>query len=514
MTSLSSFDLRQRAGAEEFSRFLDGSTRTKKASTAALSCAGLAAGLRTAGASLHPLIAPGVDFRSALRARLMAVAAVAPATDVSARPLTAWRPGPRLGGVVAGAMASVVAVSGVAVAAGQSLPGDPFYGVKRTTETWQLRTSDGDLNKGTRYLDLAAIRLREVRGLTLGRDAARGGPPLGPSALGLTASDPLERGFAPALRQSTTPLAGPVDVADGAVLSAAVAQRVAETLSDMDMETQRGSALLTMVFRDNQAPLTLQSLARFATRQSESLVALLPALPVATQTRARVSLALVTAVADNTEQLLAAPRCGPACDPTSVAPTVPPVLAPSSNPLQLTPQATPTTTPTAPCDCANDPEPAPQASSDASATPQFSAEPSSEPAPADPGPRPEPEPSDSPSASPKPPPSPAPSPSPTGGPLPIPLTVPLPIPLPTPIAQRASVSTPIALPRPSTLPVPRPMPQPMPQPIAHSIPQPALVATGPEAGSTLTGPVSAGPAPRRVPGKKAVPALTPVPPST
>lgn len=348
--------------------------------------------LRATGAALDGAVAPRPEFRTALRTRLLAVATVqaaapAPAAARSLPLAVSWRR--RAGTVAAGAMASVVAVSGVAVAGSQSLPGDPFYGVKRTTEAFQLRMADGDVEKGTRHLDFAATRLREVRGLTLGRDAADAGPVLGPAAMsgGLV------------LRSAEQPLA------TGAALSAGVADRVRSTLAEMDEETREGSELLTKAFRSSQAPEPLRALSRFATRQSAGLEQLLPALPPATQTRARASLALLSDVEETTDQLIRIGTCGTGCDPSTAAPTLP--TAPGA------PAPTP-----AGQDCAC-PEPAPG--------PTTEPAPTTEPQPA---PTPEPQPTSG-SATPSSP-APAPSPTPSSDPLPVPLPSPsLPIPLPT-----------------------------------------------------------------------------------
>lgn len=395
--------------------------------------------LRATGAALDGAVAPRPEFRAALRTRLMAVATVqaaapAPAAARSLPVTAAWRR--RGSAVAAGAMASVVAVSGVAVAGSQSLPGDPFYGVKRTTEAFQLRMADGDVEKGTRHLDFAASRLREVRGLTLGRDAADAGPVLGPSAMsgGLV------------LRSAEQPLA------EGAALSAGVAERVRSTLAEMDEQTREGSELLTDAFRSSQAPEPLRALSRFATRQSAGLEQLLPALPPATQTRARASLALLTDVEESTDELIRIGTCGTSCDPSAAAPSLPSV-----------PGAPAPTTTGADCAC---PEPAPG--------------PTTEPAPTtEPQPAPTPEPqATSASAAPSSP-APAPSPTPSSDPLPVPVPVPtpsLPIPLPTlsPLAPLPGVTlAPLAPALESVLPgitgnsssdpVPAPAPTPVPQ---------------------------------------------------
>ncbi|MCW2679276.1 MAG: hypothetical protein JWM62_677, partial [Frankiales bacterium] len=313
-------------GAADFARALDGGT------AGALPGLALAARLRTVGGSLDQAVVPRAEFREALRLRLMAVATVqaaAPATTAPLASAVSWRR--RAGAVAAGAMASVVAVSGVAVAGSQSLPGDPFYGVKKTAEAFQLRTADGDVGKGVQHLEFAATRLREVRGLTLGRDAAHAGPDLGPSstAAGIT------------LRSASQPLAA------GEALSADVIDRVKQTLAAMDEQTREGSALLNDAYRDSRATEPLRVLSTFADRQTAGLEELLPALPPTTQDRARISLALLTGVTESTDELLAIGTCAEGCDPSAAAPTLP------SSPGTTTPGGS-----EAPCECAA-PAPAP-----------------------------------------------------------------------------------------------------------------------------------------------------------
>ena len=458
-----------RGAADELARLLDGvtadgsgaalSTRLSGAgmSSAAASGAALAGRLRATGAALDASVAPRAEFRAALRTRLVAVATVqaaAPAVDAvpaaspPARALEAavsWstaRRAQRGTAVAAGALASVVAVSGVAVAGSQSLPGDPFYGVKRTTEALQLRTADGDVEKGTRHLDFAATRLREVRGLTLGRDALTSGPQLGTAALSGVA-----------LRSAQRPLA------DGAPLGPAVADRVRATLAEMDDQTREGTALLTGAYRASRATEPLRALSRFATRQSEGLEQLIPALPESAQPRAQESLALVTGVAQQASGLLAIGVCGDSCDPSTAAPTVP---APPAAPGTTTGTST-----EAPCVC-EEPTPAP--------APQASAEPvqgTQEPAPA---PEPEPEPADdsgSPSPTPSASPSPSPSPSSSAVPLPLPVPVPtVPLPVPTitlPPLEPGAITPTLA---PLSGPAPEPANAPLPAPVEVLAPVP------------------------------------------
>src|SRR5579875_1031537 len=86
-----------------------------------------------------PVIDPAASAR--IRQRLVAVAAVqtAGAEETAAgarRPVS--RRLRRLTSVAVGSVAGVTAVAGVAIGASNSLPGDPFYGLKRAAEQLQL----------------------------------------------------------------------------------------------------------------------------------------------------------------------------------------------------------------------------------------------------------------------------------------------------------------------------------------------------------------------------------------
>ena len=263
----------------------------------------LVAALLTAGEQLAADVVPRGQFRDDLRTRLMAVAAVqagpaesAPVANPSA---VSWRVPSRARGVAAGAMAAVVVVTGIAVAGSRSLPGDPFYGVKRQVEGFSLRTADGDVARGTRHLDQATTRLREVGGLVLGRDQLAGPAP---SALGfrlVAASSPT----------AAMPLGAPV------------AERVRQTLGDMDTATLRGQELLEAVFRSTGERGPLQVMGRWANEQGNGIERLLPALPPASREQALTSLALVVGVAADADELLGTSDCAPGCDPTGGAPS-------------------------------------------------------------------------------------------------------------------------------------------------------------------------------------------------
>lgn len=402
-----------RGRAQELADLLDSALGAPRAAVSGplSSYVGIAARLQTVGAGVDARVSPRPEFRDQLRTRLMAVAAVqehsAPARAAleqrSQTRAVSWATGRKAQrgmGVAVGAMASVVAVTGVAVAGTQSLPGDPFYGVKKGVEAFQLRTADGDVGKGSKHLDLAGERLSEVRALALGRDAAL--TPVG-SSVRTGVSDPV--------------------AAAGVALGSSAAERIRQALVDMDESTREGSTLLTEAFRDTSSDVPLQILTRFAGGQSTELRELLPALPAAVRERAETSLSYVSEVGAEASALLAVGVCTGLCAP----PSAPPALPPASGQPQPQPQTSASQAP-APCGCQT-PAPAPSSSA-----------PPAQPSQA---PTPDPEPSSSP--------TPAPSPKPSASSSPAPLPVPVPVPVP---------SLPVPIP---TLPAPIPtLPAPIP----------------------------------------------------
>jgi len=110
------------------------------------------------------------EFRGRLRQRLVAVATVQGQDEPAAHAATADRTRhartQRRLIALTGAFAIVVAVAGVGVAASRSLPGQPFFGVKKATEAVQLWTTHGDAGKGHRHLEFAATRLGEANELS------------------------------------------------------------------------------------------------------------------------------------------------------------------------------------------------------------------------------------------------------------------------------------------------------------------------------------------------------------
>ncbi len=408
-----------RGRAQELADLLDSalSGRPAPAGSAALSSyAGIAARLQSLGAGAEQHLAPRAEFRDQLRTRLMAVAAVqahsAPARDAVERRQSSrsgavsWTPTKRAQrgiGVAAGAMASVVAVTGIAVAGGQSLPGDPFYGVKKGVEALELSTAGSAVDKGSKHLEFAQERLDEVRALSLGRDAA----------LGAVSAVPGSASAASALGGSTS-------------------SHVRQALRDMDDETRAGSELLTQAYRQSNSDVPLQILGRFASGQATALRTLLPDLPAGARARAEVSLGYVSAVAADTSALLAVGVCTGLCQPSAAPPALPPI--------------------------SEQPQPQAQPSASQGSAPDEAAASCTCPPPAAPGSTPEPSAEPTPTASPRPEPTtsaaPTPAPSPTASSSPAPLPVPVPVPsLPVPVPVPLPTAT-----QPPALPAPLPVP--------------------------------------------------------
>lgn len=74
--------------------------------------------------------------------------------------------------VLTGVVALAVLGGGVEVAAQRSLPGQPFYGLKRATESVQLHLSGGATAQAEQRLDQARTRLAEIKALWPDRDSS------------------------------------------------------------------------------------------------------------------------------------------------------------------------------------------------------------------------------------------------------------------------------------------------------------------------------------------------------
>lgn len=281
-----------RRAIEELARLLDGAVAGP--GTPATATAGTAVAMLVCAArpSLAAATTARPEFRAALRTRLLAVAAVqAPAAAPAA---AAWVRTPKVQrrmGVTAGAMAGVIALIGIGVAGSRSVPGEVFYGLKTGAEGLQLDLAHGDVGKGSKHLEFATTRLREVEALAHGADQLS----LGAGAAPFQAGGQEAGGRTADLR---------------------------DTLARMDSQTRIGSQLLTDAFRASGTPAPLHLLATWATTQRAGLKAVLPLVPPAAQASARSSLALVTAVGKDTGELLALGTCFTTCDPRTGGPAL------------------------------------------------------------------------------------------------------------------------------------------------------------------------------------------------
>jgi hypothetical protein len=169
---------RRRHEADAFAALLEAGGAGRRATSAAAGSVDLdeLRELSTLATALVPTqVAPSAEFRAALRERLLAEPAPAPATtasrgrtaDVRHRPV---RRGRRR--VVAGTAAGLLAVGvGGAWASTGALPGDPLYPVKRGLEQVQLDLATSDAARGQRHLAQADHRLAEVEALLAGERA-------------------------------------------------------------------------------------------------------------------------------------------------------------------------------------------------------------------------------------------------------------------------------------------------------------------------------------------------------
>lgn len=309
--------------AEEFARLLETDGHTDDPVTAPL--------LTVVDALTEVPAVPGPrpEFRAALRQRLVAVAAVQATSPATERPLervraagSSWKVQRRLVAVGAGA-AVVTAVAGVGVGASRSLPGQPFYGVKRATEDIQLATTFGTEDRGKRHLQFARERLSEVSAL-IGHSSALG------------------------------QMYGDRDYAGAAGADRATSTLIADTLRDMDVETRAGANDLFVAYRDSGSTEPLSALSDFTVQQYRELRALVDALPADVRDQALSSLSLLNLVATDTVALAnGSPSGGPTTPPVSpshsavrpsVSPSQTPTAAPSgsANPASTSSSTKPT----------------------------------------------------------------------------------------------------------------------------------------------------------------------------
>jgi hypothetical protein len=126
---------------------------------------------------------PDADFRASLRAMLVATAeregigstaggeSESPGAGQVYVGAAAKAKRPMLGGkrtrgaIIVGIAAGTLALSGMSMASGDAMPGDPLYGVKRGTENARLALAGSDLDRGQTYLGLARNRGTEAVGV-------------------------------------------------------------------------------------------------------------------------------------------------------------------------------------------------------------------------------------------------------------------------------------------------------------------------------------------------------------
>jgi Domain of unknown function (DUF5667) len=269
--------------------------------------------VRTPGADAEPAVRtrladlagrldvePDPGFRTATRARLVAMAAVRPATAVPRRRLRlgraddrrapAWRT--RLTAGLVGAALTVTACGAVVAAAEKARPGDALYGVKRGTEQTQLTLAGSD--RGPALLELAGTRLEEVAALPAGAEP----------------------------------------------------ELVAGVLGTMDRQTAAGAAELADRALEGSDPAPVAELATWAERQDARLAEVRAAVPAAASDEVRRSADLLADVLARVAALRAALACpsGPATSGTDRLGPVPlpcPDAAPPTAPVGVPAPAAP-----------------------------------------------------------------------------------------------------------------------------------------------------------------------------
>ena len=253
--------------------------------------------------------APAPEFRSELRAQLVAVApriiaesathtAAAPAkgrgvAGRAARSLDAQRNRRRFVrplAIASGVAAAFLMLFGGAVWMSQkALPGDSLYGLKRASENVQLSLSSGGTDRGHEYLSLAQTRVQEARAL-LRRDSA--------SASG---AGPLAGGLSPH-----------------------VADLIADNLASADSDLRRGADLLTTqaVTSESESPISI--ITGWAPGQLGRLKELATALPQGSlQNRTTASWTLTHSALTRARTL--APAVATGCASTAKSDTLGPV---------------------------------------------------------------------------------------------------------------------------------------------------------------------------------------------
>jgi hypothetical protein len=161
------------------------------------------------------------------------------------------------GAIMVGIAAGALALSGMSMASGDAMPGDPLYGVKRSTESAQLALAGSDVDRGQAYLGFARNRGREAVALS---------------------DDP---------------------------------DRLAAALGDMDVQAAQGVRLLTAAALSRHDSTALDLVDGFVTTQRPVIEHLMAGLAGPSWSRADQSLALIDQIGRRTADLRAALSCGP-----------------------------------------------------------------------------------------------------------------------------------------------------------------------------------------------------------
>ncbi|MFJ1538344.1 DUF5667 domain-containing protein [Micromonospora chalcea] len=213
----------------------------------------------------RPDVEPGAEFRTGLRAMLVATAeregiGTPAKTTTGVRgallPAITGRRARARGAILVGVAAGAIALSGISAASENALPGDALYGMKRSTERAQLALASSDISRGQLFLDFARTRLDEA--------ASVRNDQLGFSAV----------------------------------------------LDDMDADTRQGVRLLTTVAAQRSDPAALDAVDTFLAGQRRVVSGLLDRPDHAERDRTRRSLALLDAAGKRADALREAIACG------------------------------------------------------------------------------------------------------------------------------------------------------------------------------------------------------------
>lgn len=273
----------------------------------------VALGRMVSGRDLTAQHGPDPDFRSSLRAMLVATAeregigvtagkdqrrkvlgpvylSASAQSGTSGAPRSGKRPvvGSRRtrGAIIVGIAAGTLALSGMSMASGDAMPGDPLYGVKRSTESAQLALTGSDIDRGQAYLGFARNRILEA-------STVRDNP-----------------------------------------------SRVEQTLGDMDNQTVQGIRLLTGVAVNQHDSTALNVIDDFVTVQRPLVTQLTTNLSGPAKARAEQSVNLLDQVGRRVAGLRAALLCGSAVTASDALGPTPPAC-PGASRAGQTPPADP-----------------------------------------------------------------------------------------------------------------------------------------------------------------------------